>query len=197
MHVVDRDERRTEPLAEFGQKAETARLVAAIAVDASEEAALRSDARECADSVGEFGRQRLRRQGDEDLALLRGENIAERQVTFALLRPEISLREKPAEPPVGRPIGRIGQHLEAVGSDEPRADQELEALAILPFAIGPYDPGETVAVGDADRGKTERVRGRNHFLRMRGPAQEREVGRDGKFGVEGHRARSLMRTGRA
>ena len=41
MHVVDGDERRTRALAEFGKQAEAARLVAAIAMHAGEEAAPR------------------------------------------------------------------------------------------------------------------------------------------------------------
>ena len=38
-HVVDGDERRAEPLAELGQQAEPARLVAAVAMHAGEESA--------------------------------------------------------------------------------------------------------------------------------------------------------------
>ena len=53
MHVVDGDERRSEPPAELVEEAEAARLVAAMAMDAREEDAPRSLLRETGEAVGE------------------------------------------------------------------------------------------------------------------------------------------------
>ena len=49
MHVVDGDERRSVPLAELGQQAESARLVATVIMHAGEEGA----AGRCVDQSGE------------------------------------------------------------------------------------------------------------------------------------------------
>ena len=99
------------------------------------------------------------------------------------LRLEIALRQQPAQPPIGRAIGRVGEDLEAVDRDEARADQKLDGLSFLPLLIGAHDAGKAVAVGDADGGKAERLGGRDHFGRMRAAAQEGEVGGDGKLGI--------------
>ena len=48
------------------------------------------------------------------------------------------------------------------------------------------DAGQRVAVGDGDAGKAETGRGEGHLFRMRGAAQEREIGGDGEFGEGGH-----------
>ena len=45
-----------------------------------------------------------------------------------------------------------------------------------------HDAGERVAVGDRDAGKAELARPAHQFLRMRGAAQEGEIGGDGELG---------------
>src|SRR5580692_5570824 len=77
--IVDGDEWRAEPIAELGEKAETARLVATMAVDAREkDAAWRLMCQE-REPFSEIPRQIrfVRRQGDEHLALARGEHGVE------------------------------------------------------------------------------------------------------------------------
>ena len=84
----------------------------------------------------------------------------------------------------GIPVDRIGDGFEIIRRDEPRADEELQrVLVVLPLAIGPHHAGHGVAVGDPDRLQAERRRLRHIFLRMRGAAQEGEIGRDGELGV--------------
>ena len=55
VHVVDGDERRARALAEFVEQAEAARLVAAIAMHAGEEAAPRRCLGERGEPLGESG----------------------------------------------------------------------------------------------------------------------------------------------
>ncbi len=50
----------------------------------------------------------------------------EGEMAFAFLGLEIAGGEQAAEPAIGRAVGRIGQHFEAVDGDQPRADEELD-----------------------------------------------------------------------
>ncbi len=95
-------------------------------------------------------------------------------MAFALLGLEIARRQQPAKPAVGRPIRRIGQHLEAVDRHQARADDKLD-VSVAGFAIGAHDTGKGVAIGNADGSQAERVGARNHFLRMRSAAQEGKI----------------------
>src|SRR5208282_6717215 len=54
------------------------------------------------------------------------------------------------------------------------------------LVISAHDTGKTVAVGDADGEKPKFIGSRGHLLRMRGPAQEGEVGGHGQLGISGH-----------
>ena len=74
-------------------------------------------------------------------------------MAFAFLGLEIALGQKLAEPPISLPIGRIGQHLETIDGDEPRADDELDVFSFFPFVVGAHHAGKAVAVGDADGGE--------------------------------------------
>ena len=94
---------------------------------------------------------------------------------------------------------RIGENVgRAVAEDEPGADDEAEvAGALLVLAqehMRAHDSGERIAVGDAEAGKAERDRLRDQFLRMRGAAQEGEIGGDGEFRIGGHASLPLLVT---
>ena len=52
--------------------------------------------------------------------------------------------------------------------------------------MGAHDAGKGVAVGDADGGKAEGSGFLGQLFGMRGTAQEREIGGDGKLGIRGH-----------
>ena len=56
-----------------------------------------------------------------------------------------------------------------------------------------HDAGERIAIGDAEAGKAERDRLSDQFLRMRGAAQEGEIGGDGEFRIGGHAFLTLAR----
>jgi len=82
-------------------------------------------------------------------------------MAFALVGLQIALREQAAEPPIGRPVDRIGQNLEAVGGDEARAGQKPDLIMAfpsrnyvlageLPNALFPNVPVVFVADSDAE-----------------------------------------------
>ena len=106
-------------------------------------------------------------------------------MTFAFLGLEVALRQKLAEPSIRLAIGRIGQHLETVDGDEPRADEQLYG-SVFGFVIGAHHAGKAVAVGDADGGEFQLIGARDHLARMRGAAQKGKVGGDGEFGIGAH-----------
>ena len=49
-------------------------------------------------------------------------------MAFAFLRLEIAVGEKPAKTAISLAIGRIGEHLETIDGDQPRADDELDVF---------------------------------------------------------------------
>ena len=59
---------------------------------------------------------------------------------------------------------------------------------ILERAMGAHDPGDRVAVGDAEAGLAEEQRRQHHVLRMGGAAQEREIGGRDQLGIGIRRA---------
>ncbi len=90
--IVDGDERRAEPLAEFGQQAEPARLVAAMIMHAGEERAARRGAGQSGEARGESvsARERVslqRRQGDENLPFARSRESLRRSDDIRLSWP--------------------------------------------------------------------------------------------------------------
>ncbi len=128
----------------------------------------------------------MRGDNDKNLAFAGGENLLEGERAFAFLGLEIARGDEAAEPAIGRTVGRIGQHFEAVAGDQPRADQELD-VSLAGFVVSAHHTGKRVTVGNADGGKPKFAGARHHFLRMRSAAQEGKVSRDCKFGVGVHR----------
>ena len=69
--------------------------------------------------------------------------------------------------------------------DEARADEAAD-LVLLGRPMRAHDAGQRIAVGDADGGEPQLRRLADHLVRMRRPAQEREVGGGYQLGEGGH-----------
>ena len=65
-------------------------------------------------------------------------------------------------------------------------------LVLLGRRVRAHHAGQRVAVGDADGGQPQLRRLPDHLLRMRGPAQEREVGGGHQLGEGGHTPRDVI-----
>ena len=77
-HVVDGDERRAaDRAAEFGEKPEPARLVAAMIMGAGEKSAAGRGCGQGAETGGEVSNRIVRRQRDKNLAFAGAENLLE------------------------------------------------------------------------------------------------------------------------
>ena len=94
-------------------------------------------------------------------------------------------------------LGRCKRHIEIlIVLDQhifsrPRSFAQLfdrqDALPkILKRCKGPNDPGDRVAIGDANSRVAEQKRGENHVLRMRGAAQKGEICGGGQLGIKAH-----------
>ncbi len=126
------------------------------------------------------------------------EEVRQGEVAATLLGALVAEREEAGQAAIGFAVLRIGQDVgRAVGEDEPRPDHDAEIRLgrnpLLGEAIGPHDPGQRVAVRDADAGEPERMGLGHQFLRMGGAAQKGEIGRDGQFGEACHGAPAARR----
>ena len=132
----------------------------------------------------------LRHDG-ETQALAEVEHIFEAQQAGALLRAQIAAREQPRQPPPGRAILRIGEHVgRAVAEHQPRAAEEAEAFGL--FAVlaqidmGAHHARHRIAVGEADPVQPQRDGLRHQLLGMGGAAQEGEIAGDAEVDEPGH-----------
>jgi hypothetical protein len=117
----------------------------------------------------------VRRQRDEDLAFGMSCNVGEMQNAFALVRPALAERQKPAETAIGRAVLRIDEQARRILEIEAGADYEpkpLELLGILCSNVSAHDTGKRVAIRHCDGRKPEHLRLRDKFLGMRGAAQK-------------------------
>ena len=114
-----------------------------------------------------------------------GYDVLEGEMAFAFFGLEIAGGEQAAEPTVGRSVGRIGQHLEAVDGNKPHADDELD-IVLSRFVVSAHYAGKRIAIGNADGEQIKGCGGGDHLVRMRGAAQERKVRGDSEFGVDAH-----------
>ena len=101
------------------------------------------------------------RHDHQQQSLLPPQKIIEGQNAFALWCAKLSFAQQSAEAAVGGPVARISQDVgRAVDKDEAAADEQSRRLDpglsfyLLQAVIEAHHPGEGVAVGDADRGKT-------------------------------------------
>lgn len=79
---------------------------------------------------------------------------------------------------------RVGENVgRAVAKDETRADRDAQGfrcdLVLAGEKMSAHDTGQRIAVGDPQSGEAEFMGAGDIFFRMRGPAQEGEVGGDG------------------
>ena len=112
-------------------------------------------------------------------------------MTLALLCRKFAFAEQLAEPSIGGAVTRIGQNVRrVVGKYQPRADQQLRlvthALPVAVFAIGAHHTGQRVVIGDADGIEAVFAGTPHEFVRMRRPAQEREIAGDADFRIDDH-----------
>ena len=126
--------------------------------------------------VGGFGQQ----DGDQTFAV--GDEIGPVEVAPGLAGAPLAEGEQPAEPGVGGAIGRVDENGDIVGEVESTADDEPHA-GRLGGLVRPDDPGERVAVDDAERLDAGEGRLRKELLAGRGAAQEAEVRGHLQFGV--------------
>jgi hypothetical protein len=122
---------------------------------------------------------------DEDLALGVLCDIVEKERALALLGAHLADGEQAGETAVGLAVARQAQEAQVLLQIEPRADDELQP-DLLGGGVRAHDARKRIAVRDGERGKPQRLRLRDELLSVRGPAQEREVGRDLQLGVRRH-----------
>ena len=189
------DERGANPRRQLVKLAQAAALVAAIGEGRGE-----IDAAACG---GGEGTQALdvgsggiaRRDGDEDLPFARRQHLLEAEVALALDGAAVAVGQQAAQPAVGGAIGGIAGRLEAIAGDKARTDEQAN-LVLLGGGVGTHHTGQRIAVGNADGGEPQLRRLPDHLVRMRGPAQKREVGGGDQLGEGGHGNPSAIAAGR-
>ena len=126
------------------------------------------------------------------------EEIAQQQFRIALFAALIADGKQLAEPPIGHPVGWIGDDIgRAVGKDQTHADEIAKtatALLVVPRRhIATHHPGKAIAVANAQR-RHSHGHGMGHqFLGMRAAAQEGEIGGGDQFGIIGRRQHDRRR----
>ncbi len=101
-------------------------------------------------SCGGAGRIRHVRDQHADQALGVEGDVLPAEDAFGLAAAPLAERQQPAQPGVGRPVGRIDQDRRAVGQIEAAADDQPDA-GRLGGLVGADDAGEAVAIGDRQR----------------------------------------------
>ena len=141
--------------------------------------------------------------------------IVLRQLIFTLVRPAPRSRDEFGEIAVAGAVGgeeddsRIGRREEGGGrfifplpfspfpppmQREFRSDDEPES-AFLRRSVCAHDPRERALVGDGERLVAERLGALHQLFRMRGAAQEREIGAAVQLGVGRHHVMRIRRGG--
>ena len=126
-------------------------------------------------------------QHDQLLVPRMFEEVGKGEEAAALGRANVAARQHAAQPTVGGAVAGIGEDVgRAVAEYEAYAAHHAKVLRLIPVVaqeqVRPHDAGERVAVGDADPGETEHDRLGDELLRVRGAAQEGEVGRYAELG---------------
>ena len=93
------------------------------------------------------------------------------EIAFGLAAALLAERQQPAQPRIGRPVGRIDQDRHAVGEIEPAADDQADAGG-LGGLMGAHDAGQRVAVDDGERLDAEDGGVREQLLAGRRAPQE-------------------------
>jgi len=100
----------------------------------------------------------------------------------ALLRAPPREADDGAKIAVARAVLRQQHQLHTAHQQQFRADEQLES-GLLRGHVRPHDAGEGTLVGDGERRIAERLRARHQLFRMRGAAQEAEIGDAVQFGI--------------
>ena len=114
------------------------------------------------------------RHEDRDQALAIGDEVVPLEMALPLAGAPLAERQQPAEPGIGRAVGRIDEHRGAVGEVEPAADDEADA-GRLGRLVGAHDPGQRIAVDDGQRLDAERGGLLEQLLGRGRAAQEGEM----------------------
>jgi hypothetical protein len=120
--------------------------------------------------------QRGRRDDQAQLPIRVVQEILPRQMALPLFRPPLTDGQQAGQPGEGLAVGRVAEQAgRAVHEVQTAARQDAD-VALLGRRPGAHDPGQGVAVGDADGGQAQGLGGEGQLLRVGGAAQEREVG---------------------
>ena len=111
---------------------------------------------------------------DGDQALAIGDEIGPVEIALGFAGALLAERQQPAQPGIGRPIGRIDQDGHAVAEIEAAADDQAHAGG-LGGLMGADDAGERVAVDDGQRLDAHRGGRGEQLLAGGGAAQEAEM----------------------
>ena len=125
---------------------------------------------------------RLVAQQDRDEALVPDLHIVPTQRAFALAGAALAEAEQAAQARIGGPVGGIDEKRRAIREIEPASDHEPDAR-LLGGLMRAHDPGQRIAIGDAERRDAQELRLLEQFARARCAAQKRVMRRDLKFGV--------------
>ena len=99
------------------------------------------------------------RHENHDQALAVGDEIRPGEIALSLAGALLAEGEQPAEPRIGRSIGRVDQDRGIVAEIETTADHQADARG-LGGLVGAHDASERVAIDDAERFDAESGRGR-------------------------------------
>src|SRR5688572_17088372 len=99
------------------------------------------------------------------------------QMAFAFLRAKVAKGEQGGYPGVSLVIGRKCQKAWTIDQFQ-SAGRNNSYPRFFCRNMGPYDPRESIPVGNGNRAVTIRRCLLNHFFRMRSSAKEAEVGGD-------------------
>ena len=114
-----------------------------------------------------------------------GCDIVEEERALPFLGAALTERQKPAEPAVSRPIGRIGEQAWRILQIEPCADDKFDA-GFLGGDMSAHRPCKRVAVGDGDGREAQGLRRRHQLFGMRAAGEKGEIGGDLELGVAWH-----------
>ena len=131
----------------------------------------------------------------EEMAFVMRHDVGELEQALALAGAPLAERQQLREAAISRLVGGPGKERRAVGEVEADAGEKAQAQ-LLRLDVGADDAGEAVAVGDGDGGHAQLVSAQGQLLRVRGTAQEAEVGGYLELGVSGQGVRGRQRAER-
>ena len=180
-HVVGRDGGHARPGGQLGQLLQPQRVVRP-AAQRQREVAAGPEALVQAPQPERAGLVRDVRDQHRDQACAIGDEIGPVEPAGRLAAAPLAQGEQPAEPGVGRTVGRVDQHRHPLPQIEPTPDDQPHP-GVLRRLMRPHDAREAVAVGDGQRRDPEARGLREQLLAGARPAQERKMRRHLQLGV--------------